>query len=220
MALEGPAAGAVMERALGEPLALAENACADVRLAGSDCLLAAYSFSGETAYQVFAPKTVADRVAAALSEAGEGDGLVSAEAEVLEMLRIEAGRPRFGSELDESTLPAEARLDDAVSTTKGCYTGQEVVARLRSRGQVKHMLVGLRFEAGEPPKGGAEVTELGGKARQLGEVTSACESPQVGAIALAFVRRPFDEPGTEVAVGPARARVAALPFVAPLVAQR
>ena len=211
MALEGPAAGAVMQRALGEPLVLAEGACADVRLAGSDCFLAAFGFSGEPAYQVFVPKAEADSVASALSEAGEADELVSADAEVLEMLRIEAGRPRFGSELDESTLPAEARLDDAVSTTKGCYTGQEVVARLASQGRVKHMLVGL-CDDGATPLGVGAAVETDGK--RVGEVTSACVSPDAGSIALAFVRRPHDEPGTKLAVDGRDVRVATLPFPA------
>ena len=209
MALEGPAAGAVLERALGEALDLAANACADVRLAGRDCLVAAFGFSGESAYQVFAPMGEADAVAAALSEAGEADGVVSAGAEVLELLRIEAGRPRFGSELDESTLPAEARLDDAVSTTKGCYTGQEVVARLASQGRVKHLLVGL-CDDGETPLGVGAVVESQGV--RVGEVTSACVSPDAGSIALAFVTRPHDEPGTELAVDGRDVRVAALPF--------
>jgi folate-binding protein YgfZ len=211
IAVEGPTASAVMERALGEPPGLAENACADVVLAGSDCLLAAFGFSGEPAYQVFVPKAELDSVAAALSEAGEGNGLVSAEAEVLEMLRIEAGRPRFGSELDESTLPAEARLDDAVSTTKGCYTGQEVVARLASQGRVKHMLVGLCGDEATPLGVGAVVESAG---KSVGEVTSACVSPDAGSIALAFVTRPHDEPGTVLAVEGRDVRVAALPFTA------
>ncbi len=220
LGIEGPRAPAIVADALGRAPELAADAGVDAQLGRVPVVVAAFGWSGEPAFQIYAPVAAEGAVVERLREAGRNEGLVEADADVLEILRIEAGAPRLGAELDEEVLPAEARLERAISTTKGCYTGQEVVARLRSRGQVKHMLVGLRFEAGEPPKAGAEVTELGGKARQLGEVTSACESPQAGAIALAFVRRPFDEPGTEVAVGPARARVAALPFVAPLVAQR
>ena len=83
--------------------------------------------------------------------------------------------PTLGTEPE--TLALEAALDDHISTTKGCYTGQEVVARLRTRGQVKHKLVGLRFEGGALPEAGTAIAEVGGKARRIGEVTSACVSP-------------------------------------------
>jgi folate-binding Fe-S cluster repair protein YgfZ len=109
-------------------------------------------------------------------------------------------------------LPSEARLDASVSTTKGCYTGQEVIARIASQGRVKHLLVGLQAE-------GAEAIEVGGAVcadqQRVGEVTSSCWSPDAGAIALAFVRRTHEAPGTELRVGERLVRVAALPFVAP-----
>jgi len=128
---------------------------------------------------------------------------------VLEILRIESGTPRQGFELSEDVLPAEARLDAAISATKGCYVGQEIVARLRSRGQVNHLLVGLRFE-GRLPERGARLS-AGGK--RTGEITSVAWSPQSGPIGLGFVRREHSEPGTEVDVDGQRAIVTALPFV-------
>jgi folate-binding Fe-S cluster repair protein YgfZ len=97
----------------------------------------------------------------------------------------------------------------AVSLTKGCYTGQEIVARLVSRGAESHRLVGLRFTA-DPPGADAEI-HAGGQ--RIGEVTSSCRSAEAGAIGLGFVRRPWDAPGTQVEVDGRAARVASLPLV-------
>jgi len=199
MGLEGPAAPDVRARAWP---ALAERGVVS----------AEYGWSGERAWQLFVPAAAAEAVRADLLEAGEAHGLVEAGLEALEILRIESGTPRLGAELGEEVLPPEARLDHAVSTTKGCYTGQEVIARIRSRGQVKHLLVGLAFPGGTPPAPGDPI-EAGG--RRIGEVTSAARSPRAGAIALGFVSRPHDAPGTEVRVAGRAAVVAALPFVEP-----
>ncbi len=109
-------------------------------------------------------------------------------------------------------LPPEARLEASISYTKGCYTGQEIVARLRSRGHVNHLLVGLRFPDGELPAVGAAV-RAGDVA--VGEITSAAVSPDAGAIALAFVRVGNEAPGTKLAVEGRVAQVRALPFVTP-----
>jgi folate-binding protein YgfZ len=197
LGLEGPAAGAV---------ATAARAALDA----AGAVAAEYGWSGEPAVQLFVPVEACEPVLAALRAGAAGLGLVEADLEALEILRVESGTPRLGAELGEDVLPPEARLDAAVSTTKGCYTGQEVVARIRSRGQVKHLLVGLRFEGDEPPTPGTPI-EVDGK--RVGEVTSAAHSPQAGAIALGFVTRPHDAPGSEVRVAGRPARVASLPFV-------
>jgi tRNA-modifying protein YgfZ len=114
----------------------------------------------------------------------------------LELLRIQAGTPRFGREIDERVLPAEAGLTErAVSFTKGCYPGQEPIARLHYRG---HANRGLRvLELGELPEPGAEL-EYEGKA--VGRVTSAAPRPDGGAVALAYVRAEVPE-GAELQVG-------------------
>jgi len=212
LAVEGPAAPAVLEAAAPERLRLAPHGSAEVELGGAKVVVAAFALSGGPAFQVFAPPDAAEAAASALAEAGGAHGLVEADAGVLEVLRVEAGIPRLGFELDRDVLPPEARLDAFVSTTKGCFTGQEVVARLRNLGQVKHRLVGLRLAEGELPAEGAPVEADG---RRIGEVTSACRSPELGAIALAFVRRPHDEPESEVRVDGRTARVADLPLLAP-----
>ena len=125
---------------------------------------------------------------------------------------IQRAGPRLYAELDEEVFPDEARLDAAISRTKGCYTGQEIVARLYSRGAVNHLLVGLRFDG---DVAAAPDTELSCEDRRCGEVTSSCISPGVGPIGLGYLRRAQAEPGTVVLAGPLRAVVVSLPFVVP-----
>jgi folate-binding protein YgfZ len=147
------------------------------------------------------------------------DALVGAGARPLgltayESLRIEAGTPRVGQDVDESVLLPEIPLRDLVSYTKGCYPGQEVVVRIRDRGHVNRLLTGLVIEGDIVPPHGAEVVAGGGA---VGKVTSATRSLGLGrTIALAFVRREHAEAGRAVAVrvgeGTVPARVAALPF--------
>jgi len=211
LGLEGPGVFEIFSRAARNAPRLSPDACADVELAGVAVTVAAFGWSGEAALQLFAAAGAGTAVADGLHAAGAELGLVESDFEVLEILRIEAGVPRLGAELDASVLPAEAGLDRAVSTQKGCYTGQEVVERLRSQGQVSHRLVGLTTFGEKPVGVGAEVTAEG---KRVGEVTSACLSPAAGAIALAFIRRGFAEPGAELQVAGRMARVVPLPFSA------
>jgi len=194
--------------------ALSPNACAEVRIAGAEVVLCAFGFSGEPALQLFIPGAVGTlhAVRDALLAAGASHALVAADDPVLEILRVEAGIPRLHAELSEEVLPTEARLERAISYTKGCYTGQEIIARLRSRGQVAHLLVGIAASAGTALRPGDRVSISG---ELVGEITSAVVSPRAGPIGLAFLRRSFAAPGTEVAVGAGHARVVALPFVSP-----
>ena len=144
----------------------------------------------------------ADEVSAAL-------GLERASEAASECLRIESGRPRYGLDIDADTIPEEAGLNErAVSFTKGCYVGQETVARLHYKGKPNRHLRGLRLS--EPAEHGDPVL-LG--ERRVGAVGSACVSPRHGPIALAVVRREA-APGADVAVGEAHApaQVVELPF--------
>jgi folate-binding protein YgfZ len=139
----------------------------------------------------------------------ESRGAVAVSEGVGQCLRVERGRPRFGADIDETTIPQEAGLNErAVSFSKGCYVGQETVARLHYRGKPNRHLRGLRLGA---PASEGDVVSLG--ERTVGTVGSVAHSPRFGAIALALLRREA-EPGAEVAVGDARqpARVVALPF--------
>lgn len=210
LGLEGPRAGDIVAQLLGAASAPARDSWLEAALAGVRVAIAAFGWSGERGYQFFVPVEAGDAAHAALEAAVRARGGIEADPETLEVLRIEAGVPRLGAELDEDVLPAEAHLNArAVSFTKGCYTGQEIVARLDARGQVQHLLVGLHFGGAALPAPGAEVAAGG---RRVGEVTSACRSAAVGTIGLGYVRRALAAPGTEVSVCGQPARVAALPF--------
>jgi tRNA-modifying protein YgfZ len=127
--------------------------------------------------------------------------------EAAECVRIEAGRPRLGYDMGAETMPQEAGINErAVSFTKGCYVGQETVARLHYRGKPNRHLRGLRLS--EPAQRGAEIV-LGEKV--VGRLGSTCVSPRLGPIALAVMRREA-EPGGTVDVGGVPAEVVALPF--------
>ncbi|MGI8711948.1 MAG: YgfZ/GcvT domain-containing protein [Solirubrobacteraceae bacterium] len=153
-----------------------------------------------------------------ICEAGDADTLAGAlhhrgaepvSAVAADCIRIELGRPRYGIDLDETVIPQEADLNArAVSFTKGCYVGQETVARLFYRGKPNRRLLGLRLA--EPAATGAEII-FGDRA--VGRLGSVAESPSLGAIALALVRREAP-PGSHVSVGAdeIEAVVVELPF--------
>jgi folate-binding protein YgfZ len=140
---------------------------------------------------------------------GAGAGAVEVGPEAAEVMRIEAGTPRFGTEMSSETMPAEAGIvERAVSFTKGCYIGQEPVARLHYRGRPNRRLRGLELSAPAAPGASLRLGE-----KEVGRIGSACVSPARGPIALAIVRREA-EPGAELAVGEdgVTARVIDLPF--------
>jgi folate-binding protein YgfZ len=136
--------------------------------------------------------------------------------EALETLRIEAGVPRFGVDMDESRIVLEAGLEDAVSFTKGCYIGQEIIARIHWRGHIAKRLAGLTFANETPVDPGARIRSLDGK--EIGEITSAVYSPRLDrTVALGYIKYDYLAPGTRVNAASAdtdhAAEVTALPFV-------
>jgi folate-binding protein YgfZ len=142
-------------------------------------------------------------------------GAVSVSADAVNVSRVEAGRPRFGIDMTTDTIPLEAGIEDrAISLTKGCYVGQEVIIRVlhRGHGRVARRLVGLSLTGSQTvPQHGA-VVQAG--EREVGAVTSAVASPALGhPIALAYVHRDFTAAGTALTVGETAAAVTALPFV-------
>lgn len=162
-------------------------------------------------YELFVP---ADRFDA-LWRRAVAAGAVPAGLLAWEIARIEAGRPEWGIDIDESTIPQEANLDElhAISYTKGCYVGQEVVARVHFRGHVNRHLRGIAGALREPPPERAALLDATGK--QVGEVRSSALSPRLGAIGLAMVRREVPL-GTALTAlwtgGEAQVELRALPF--------
>jgi folate-binding protein YgfZ len=136
--------------------------------------------------------------------------------DALDMLRIEAGIPRYGIDMDETNVVTEAALDDAVSYTKGCYVGQEIIARIKYRGHVAKKLTGITFAQEVKVEAGAAIKSMDDK--EIGRLTSSIYSPHLGqTIALGFVKYDYLNPDTDVRIiaGDEQlpARVTALPFV-------
>ena len=181
---------------------LPELACEPLKIGGIECV----AVGTREGIDLIAATADAERLRAALLDAGAAEVSPAAAAEIL---RIEAGVPRFGAEMDSATMPAEAGIvAAAVDFEKGCYIGQETVARLHYRGKPNRRLRGLRLSA--PVATGAPLT-LGDK--EVGGVGGSCVSPVHGPIALAILRREA-EPGAELVVGEdgVTARVVDLPF--------
>jgi len=161
-------------------------------------------YAGVDGWDIVADAAVADGVRQDLLAAG----VVAAPLETLEVLRIEAGRPRWGAELTGDVIPLEAGLKErAISTSKGCYTGQEVIIRVLHRGHVNRNLRGLLFTGNAIPEPGtalfrsAAAQAMAG--RDVGFITSAALSPRLGrAVGLGYVRREI-EPGEILLLGSA-----------------
>jgi tRNA-modifying protein YgfZ len=180
---------------------LPENFCETVTVGGAECLAVGTAAGIDLIVSAAERERARDALLAA--------GAVEVSAEAAEILRIEAGRPRFGAEMGTETMPAEAGIvEQTVSFTKGCYIGQETVARLHYKGKPNRHLRGLRLSAPAAP---GEPLWLGEK--EVGTVGSAAISPALGPVGLAILRREA-EPGATVAVGEdgVTAEVVALPF--------
>jgi len=162
--------------------------------------------TGENGFDVLAEASNASSVIEKIVAAGAE--IVSPD--VFEILRIEAGIPRHGQDMDESNVVLEANLDDAISYTKGCYVGQEIIIRIKHRSHVAKKLTGLTFT--KPVESGATITAEDGK--DIGRVTSATYSPKLETpIALGYVRYEYLAPGTPVKAGDVTGTVTDLPFV-------
>jgi folate-binding protein YgfZ len=204
--IHGPAAARIVESALAgaESLASWENyRNARAAFEGAPVVVARVDQLGAPGFVIYVePARKPD-----LERALQAQGAASADRDTLEIARIESGYPAFGVDMTEDTIPLEAGIEGrAISLTKGCYVGQEVIIRVLHRGQgrVAKKLVGIRADA--EIRAGAKIYS---DAREIGLVTSAAQSPRLGAIGLGYVHRDFVEPGTSVAVDAAAGRVAA-----------
>jgi folate-binding protein YgfZ len=168
-------------------------------------------------YDLFVPTAALAVMAEKLIAAAQACGGRVCGWDALEMVRIEAGIPRFGLDMDESNLPPESGIDSrAVSYTKGCYIGQEVIARIRTYGHVTKTLRGLRLadDLKELPKKGDKLFQ---GEKEIGFVTSALASPFLKAnVALGYVRREYHPSGAELtlrtAQGESPVKIVTLPF--------
>jgi folate-binding protein YgfZ len=185
--------------------------------AGGAAIVTRIADTGEPGFDLFVERAQAGALKTALMAAGVNE----LDTGTAEAVRVESGVPVFGRDMDEDTIPLEAGIEArAISFSKGCYVGQEVIIRVlhRGHGRVARKLVGLALDSEPVPEAGAIVRSGD---REIGRVTSSTASPALKRpIALAYVQRDFVEPGTTVTVGDQNATVTALPFVTPLQAFR
>ena len=201
-AIVGPGAADVVAQSLDSVsaellTALDEHANMRALAGGHPVIVARVTDTGEPGFDLFVEQGQAVALRATLEQAGA----VPIDAATAEALRIESGVPLFHRDMDEDTIPLEAGIEGrAISLTKGCYVGQEVIIRVlhRGHGRVARKLVGLVVDGGPPVPAGATVRSGG---REIGRVTSATISPALDrSIALAYVHRDFVQPGTPVVV--------------------
>ena len=204
LTVAGPEAAATLSReGLGlrvetaELVALAEGEWRWFDGGGSGVLVIRSGDLATPAFDVVADSQVSDALAARLLETGAAELTLSE----LDVLRVEAGRPAWGVDMDQGTLLPETGVDArAIDHTKGCYTGQEVIVRIRDRGHVNRRLRGVRLGGVPLPERGAKLWAEG-RDRPVGEVTSVASSPRArGGLALAYVRSEVEVPG-EVKLG-------------------
>jgi folate-binding protein YgfZ len=191
--LEGPAAAAVLAAlhapVPGEPYA---------HMPWGELTVANLSVTGQPGFRIFGPPgRMPSWEAAGAKPATEADA---------RLVRIENGRPRYGEDIREMTLPQETQQMHAVSFTKGCYLGQEIVERIRAQGHVNKKLVRLAIEAPAALPSGAKLTADG---KDAGEITTSIFSPETHSVAaLAYVRTPYADPGSHLRAGDFTARIA------------
>jgi folate-binding protein YgfZ len=212
LGIRGPKAKSVLEKALGISLPApgALNHTSTNWMGQAVRIIEAWN-TGEQGYEVWLDGNGLKPLCDAFIERGRDQGLLACGVTALETLRIEAGIPKYGSELAEDTLPIEAGLLNAVSFSKGCYLGQEIVERARSRGHLNWKLVGLLLESSTTPQSG---DRLRSGDKDVGEITSTCPSPALDRIiAMGYVRREFSDPGAKLAVSSGGvAEITSLPF--------
>src|SRR5882672_6970167 len=207
----GPEAAATVARLLSgasaETLsALAEHANLRTQWNGDPAIVTRITDTGEPGYDVFVDRAKREMFLSALADAGAS----ALDEQTAEAIRIEAGMPRFHRDMDEETIPLEAGIESrAISFSKGCYVGQEVIIRVlhRGHGRVARKLVGLRIDGERVPSAGAPI-RVGD--REAGRITSSTWSPALQQpIALGYVHRDFIEPGAKVLVDGVAAEVTA-----------
>ncbi len=211
LAVQGPDARRVLERVTGLALDLPLHGHVAATIATADGRVVHRREGSEAGFHCWIAPGAAAAAWAALSAAGA----TPVGWDALDVFRVESGVPWYGQDVDEGQILPETRLEDLVSYTKGCYIGQEVVARVKYRGHVNRALSGLRVDGAAIPARGARIAVDG---KDVGWITSAVRSPALGSVvALGYVRREHLAPGEAVSVlaedGARSARVAALPLV-------
>lgn len=214
LALEGPGTSRIVQELTGVDLStMAELGLQDARLkadAAFDCRLVRRSPGGVAGAEFIVERAQLAALWNALLAIARQCGGGPMGYRALNALRLEQGVPWFGYDFGEQQIPHEAGLEHShINSTKGCYTGQEIVERVRSRGRVNRVRVALKFSGSEPPASG---TPLLADGKDAGHVTRAAFSPALGcAIGMGYLRREFSTPGSRLECPGASAEVIQLP---------
>jgi folate-binding protein YgfZ len=213
----GPTAPRVLADAFpGLSMPTGNLAVSEMDWKGHRLIIAEAGYPGTPGFKILVPTETLEAAQHALLTAGAN----AVDAAVLEVVRIEGGVPRFGIDMSEENFPPEARIEErAISYTKGCYMGQETIARIKTYGHVNRLLAGLYPDTDRPVPTGTRIISAGDGNKDVGYVTSSVHSPALGrVIALGYVHRSLDVPGTSVSLvmePPLSATVTLLPFVPP-----
>ena len=209
LTVQGQLAAEVIEKVFETSTAeLEANGVSEVQWQDLQTTIISANHTGEKGFDVCVDSSRKAELVKALETAG---AQVISE-DTFEVLRVEAGIARFGRDIDETNVVPETNLDDAISFTKGCYVGQEIIVRIKHRGHPAKKLTGLRFETDAPVESGAVIKST--ENREIGRVTSAVVSPRLGSIGLGYVRYEQLAEGTRVVVGEGiDTTVSGLPFV-------
>ena len=211
--LAGPEARAVLAKLIGREVELEDlQILSDMAKARSAWQIRRVDRLSVAGYDILYPAQEAENIRQGLLEAGARP----AGQQAFEILRLEAGTPVYGVDIDETVLaPEVGRTEKAISYSKGCYLGQETIVRTRDLGHVNRSLLGLKITGDKAVPPGSKLVREG---KEVGKVTSSVFSPRLGtAIALAYVQRGCQEPGTPVEVerqdGLRTGEVSPLPFI-------
>lgn len=222
VSLQGPRSAELIEAVTEQPLGdLRQFKIVERQIARANVFIAAHQRCGEEGFDLFVRADEAERVKQMVLRDGKDFGAREVGEAAFEIARIEAGQPREGVDAGEDYIILESELESAVSYTKGCYLGQEVIARIYWRGQPAKRLRGFLIEADELPQRGAELFAVEGQmaGKRAGEITSSTHSLLLDRkIALGYAHRYCLEPGTEFILKQSeaeigRARLVEPPFV-------
>lgn len=205
--LQGPKAHEVLTGVVNDVPPADEGGHETTTIGSVEIRVVRWSDTGLPGYHLWVPLEGAKSVRTAIEEAGAAPG----HHEAWTILQIEGGVAAYGRELTEETIPLEAPAENAISHTKGCYPGQEVIARLWARGRPAKELRGLVFEGDEPPPATGATLDADDK-EGVATITAAGVSPELGPVALAYVHRDYLDAGTHLSTGDRSARVADLPL--------
>ncbi len=217
ISIQGPEAEVLLRRIIARdvelPVRAKQHAMLDID--GAAVCVVHDNHTGEAGYDLITPLSAVANIAQKLTDTGKRHGARWIGEETQNILRIEAGIPRYGVDFSEDNLLLEVGIEHAVSFTKGCYLGQEVVERIRSRGHVNKKLSGVLLDGETPSTTGAVIE---GRGKPIGVITSSVFSPALERpIALGYLNKDFWSPGQEVSIkteqSETRATVTALPFV-------